>query len=74
MLAKLHTREPPIIIQCERLAKLMANVDPVSAVTRWAQVTHRKKYSVPQVLIHIVAFRHESFTLSFRYVSLVNIG
>ena len=53
----------------------MANVDPVSAVTRWAQVTHRKKYSVPpQVLIHIVAFRHESFTLSFRYVSLVNIG
>ena len=37
----------PVNIQRDRLHRLMALVDPVNMARRWAQVTPRRRYSVP---------------------------
>lgn len=43
----LKTSSPPIIVQRDRVAKLLHVVDPVGATLRWAQVIPRRVYKVP---------------------------
>ncbi|XP_066931344.1 uncharacterized protein [Clytia hemisphaerica] len=47
MIAHLKRLEPPIILQRNRCQKLLAEIDPVGAAQRWAQVIKRRQYSVP---------------------------
>ncbi|XP_014674703.1 PREDICTED: uncharacterized protein LOC106814853 [Priapulus caudatus] len=37
----------PIIVQRERVRRAVRVVDPVGTASRWAQVIHRRRYSVP---------------------------
>ena len=45
--AMLKNLEPPIIVQRDRIAKLLPQVDPEGAARRWAQIIPRRVYSVP---------------------------
>ena len=45
--AMLKTLEPPIIVQRDKIAKLLPEVDPEGTARRWAQVIPRRVYSVP---------------------------
>ena len=44
MLKKL---DPPVIVQRDRVGKLLAKVDPTGTARRWAQIIPRRTYSVP---------------------------
>lgn len=43
----LKTLSPPIIVQRDRVAKLLGEIDPVGVAMRWAQVVPRRIYKVP---------------------------
>lgn len=45
--AMLQNLEPPLIIQRDKIAKLLPQVDPEGAARRWAQIIPRRVYSVP---------------------------
>ena len=55
MVAHLRNRNPPIPIQRDRCARLLAQSDTVSTAKRWAQAIHRRQYSVltPNSLWHL---------------------
>ena len=43
----LKSLDPPIIVARDRVARILANVDPTETVRRYAQVIPRRVYSVP---------------------------
>ena len=47
LVAMLKGRNPPVIVQRDRVQKLMAEINPVATIRRWAQVIPRRTYSVP---------------------------
>lgn len=55
IVAMLKILDPPIIVQRDKAARLLANVDPAGTARRWAQVIPRRTYSVatPNSLWHI---------------------
>ncbi|KAH3894274.1 hypothetical protein DPMN_018431 [Dreissena polymorpha] len=46
--AYLRTREPPMVVNRDRVRAILAELDPVGVATRWAQVVSRRRYSVPE--------------------------
>lgn len=55
VVAHLQTQEPPIIVQRDRIGKLLPEINPVGTSMRWAQTIKRRSYSVrtPNSLWHI---------------------
>ena len=47
MVALLRTQTPPLIVQREKVRKVLALVDPVGTAQRWATTINRRTYSVP---------------------------
>ena len=47
IVAMLRCRDPPILIQRDRIQKLLCVVNPPATARRWAQVLPRRTYSVP---------------------------
>ena len=45
--AILQNLEPPMIVQRDKIAKLLPQVVPEGAARRWAQIIPRRVYSVP---------------------------
>lgn len=43
----LKTRNPPVIVQRDKVQRLMSEINPVATTRRWAQVIPRRTYSVP---------------------------
>ena len=48
----LKNQNPPIIFQRKRCRRLLADVDPVGAAQRWAQVTKRRQYTKYSVTLN----------------------
>ncbi|KAH3892600.1 hypothetical protein DPMN_016721 [Dreissena polymorpha] len=46
--AYLRTREPPMVVNRDRVRAILAELNPVGVATRWAQVVSRRRYSVPE--------------------------
>lgn len=47
VLALLRSRDPPIVVQRQRVGTILARIDPVGTARRWAQAIRRRPYSVP---------------------------
>ena len=43
----LKTRNPPVIVQRDKVQRLMSEINPVASARRWALVIPRRTYSVP---------------------------
>jgi hypothetical protein len=47
VVSHLKSRDPPILIQRNQCARLLAEIDQVGTAVRWAQVIQRRQYQVP---------------------------
>ena len=47
VVSHLRNQQPPLIVQRNRCARLLAEVDPVGTALRWAQAIQRRQYCVP---------------------------
>ena len=70
----LLARDPPIVVQMERLNRLLRTVDPVGTQKRWSLLLKRRVYKVPTAnyLWHMDILWPLSRIFYFSYISILN--